>query len=636
MRVPNNSLDAPPNKSETSSIRSFFDAIQIARKTHPNAFFGTFFLMGILGVEGFALAWLTKILLDQVASGSLEELSATWVFRIGAIVAAQAAVLVGEQILSSLVDYLRAELSRETLIELQSRIFSKINSFETVFYFEDPRFHDSLEISVQSAQNGIIGLTSKTTGLLRSTLSFLVFLIALITLNPALAVIVVASGIPTLLVQFGNSTRRVALVEKHATERRRVYHLRHLLSGRRGSKELRQYQHGPYLLEKLLNSLRAIHNSERVLEIKELHRSVLPALTSTAAFILVLTVVVVRVSEGLATVGDIALFTSAARTVQSSLSRSASLLSLINQDLLEFRHFKKVLALPKAVQTSKPIRKVSPLAKQIEFHNISFRYSPNSPWVLRNLNLVIRAGECLGIVGLNGAGKSTLIHLLTRLYEPQEGSILWDGVPINEFDTSEFRNRIGAIFQDYLPYPFTAQENIGFGSIENIQDFNMIVGASMEAGAHDFITHLPEKYNTILSRWLGENSNGTELSGGQWQKIAIARALIRNPDIFIFDEPTSTLDPESEYVLHGNLRRITRDATTILISHRFSTLEIADEIALLSNGRISEKGTHAELISLGGDYSNLYFMQSVKYALNRRPTSLEAQGAIEASDSRFL
>jgi ATP-binding cassette subfamily B protein len=212
--------------------------------------------------------------------------------------------------------------------------------------------------------------------------------------------------------------------------------------------------------------------------------------------------------------------------------------------------------------------------------NVSFRYTEEHPWVLRELNLIIPAGKCLALVGANGAGKTTLVKLLTRLYDPTEGQILWDGIDIREFRPEELRSRIGAIFQDFMQYSLTAQENIGLGDVENIKNLSRIHNAAVKAGVHTAINNLPQGYQTILSRWLGDDDSGVDLSGGEWQKIAIARMFMRDADLLILDEPTSALDAQAEYETYNRFVNLMAKRTSLLISHRFSTVRMADTIAV--------------------------------------------------------
>jgi ATP-binding cassette subfamily B protein len=251
-----------------------------------------------------------------------------------------------------------------------------------------------------------------------------------------------------------------------------------------------------------------------------------------------------------------------------------------------------------------------PIKHGIEFRNVSFKY-PNRPEaVLKNVNLFIRPGEKVALVGSNGAGKTTLIKLLTRLYDPSEGQILLDGVDLREYDLNELRDSIGVIFQDFVRYQATAKENISFGQIKAVEDDARIADAAERGGAVEVIDGLPEKWETMLGQMF---ERGTELSGGQWQKMALGRAFMRDGEVLVLDEPTAALDAEREYEIFQRFRDLTTGKIAVLISHRFSTVRMADRIAVLEDGAIAELGSHAELLALGGTYARLFNMQAEGY-----------------------
>ena len=251
-----------------------------------------------------------------------------------------------------------------------------------------------------------------------------------------------------------------------------------------------------------------------------------------------------------------------------------------------------------------------PLRGGIEFRDIGFRYPDREEWALRGVNLIIRSGEKIALVGHNGAGKTTLIKLLSRLYDPTEGSILIDGIDICDLDPLELQQRIGVIFQDFVRYHLPVRENIGFGQIDAMDDVERIAAAARKSGAHAVAEELPEGYETMLGRWFHD---GHELSLGQWQKVALARAFMRDAEILVLDEPTASVDARAEYEIFQNFKALTEGKMAILISHRFSTVRMADRIAVIQEGRIAELGTHDELLRRGGTYAELFSMQAEGY-----------------------
>ncbi|MEP7359526.1 MAG: ABC transporter ATP-binding protein, partial [Anaerolineales bacterium] len=265
---------------------------------------------------------------------------------------------------------------------------------------------------------------------------------------------------------------------------------------------------------------------------------------------------------------------------------------------------------PQMVVASQPVAVPQKIRQGIEFKNVSFRYPGQEDWALQDVNLTIRPGEKIAFVGPNGAGKTTLIKLLTRLYDPTEGEILLDGVDLRQYDPHGLRQRIGVIFQDFVRYHMQAAENVGFGQIDALADRPRIERAAAKSGADNVIRGLPEGYDTTLGRWF---SKGRELSGGEWQKIALARAFMRDCDMIVLDEPTAALDAENELRVFQQFRELTVDKIAVLISHRFSTVRMADQIYVVEGGRITEQGPHENLLLLGGTYARLFTLQAESY-----------------------
>ena len=274
-------------------------------------------------------------------------------------------------------------------------------------------------------------------------------------------------------------------------------------------------------------------------------------------------------------------------------------------------NFFEFLCLEPRMKITGQKRKLSlPLRGGIEFRDIGFRYPDSEEWALRGVNLIIRPGEKIALVGHNGAGKTTLIKLLSRLYDPTEGSILIDGIDIRDLDPLELQQRIGVIFQDFVRYHLPVRENIGFGQIDAMDDVERIAAAARKSGAQAVVEELPEGYETMLGRWFHD---GHELSLGQWQKVALARAFMRDAEILVLDEPTASVDARAEYEIFQNFKALTEGKMAILISHRFSTVRMADRIAVIQEGRIAELGTHDELLSRAGTYAELFSMQAEGY-----------------------
>ncbi|MCI0712405.1 MAG: ABC transporter ATP-binding protein/permease, partial [Chloroflexi bacterium] len=368
-----------------------------------------------------------------------------------------------------------------------------------------------------------------------------------------------------------------------------------------------------YLLEKLLHLKREVQQEERTQELREARvnfgLNLVSVLVATGMF----AVVIYQAYAGQISIGDVTFYTAALGNVSNALNMIILIIASMNEQVLFFQHYAEFQALKPDLPLAQHPRPVSPFTQGIELRDLSFRYTENSPYVLKNINLLIPAKQSLALVGLNGSGKTTLVKLLTRLYDPTEGQILWDGVDIRDFDIDELRQHIGAIFQDFVKYDLTARENIGLGEVSAIDDLPQIQKAAAKTGMHDYIQSLPDQYETMLSRWLANKQEGTNLSGGQWQRVAISRMFMRDADLMILDEPTASLDAEAEYEIFSQFATLVENRTSLLISHRFSTVRMADQIAVLHDGEIIEYGTHDELMELDGRYKDLYSKQATQY-----------------------
>jgi ABC-type multidrug transport system fused ATPase/permease subunit len=301
------------------------------------------------------------------------------------------------------------------------------------------------------------------------------------------------------------------------------------------------------------------------------------------------------------------------RQSQVAFQTILSAIGSMYEDALFMSNLFTYLAIPTGAEAARGSTALAaPLGKRnaIELRGVSFRYPKHEQWALQDINLILAPGEKLGLVGENGAGKSTLIKLLLRLYEPTEGEIFYGGINIKDMDPDELRKRIGAVYQDFVRYQFTAGENIGLGEVGEIDNLPRIEQAAAQGGADEVVASLPAHYQTVLGGWF---ESGQELSAGQWQKLAISRAFMRDAELLILDEPTASIDAQAEHELFERFKRLAADRTAIIISHRFSTVRMADRIAVLHGGRIEELGSHQQLIERGGRYAHLFRLQAQGY-----------------------
>lgn len=583
--------------------------LRLAWQAHPPSFLGLILLTALQGLIPLATAWITKLIFDLVALAWQESSPAVLFQNLLPLLFAQAAVLVFSQIITPAHGFLNVELGRKLTLLTETVIYRKISSFTGIAYFENPQFYDTFRLASQGARIGPLQSLHILTSLLQSAVTLAAFLGTLVAFSPVLAGLVVGAALPQLGLQLKFGRQRFGLAFEVSPDERRAFYESHLLSSADAAKEIRLFRLSNFLIERLLQTYQKIHRAQRRQELHELRWQVPLEGLSASVFSIAFAVAALQAFARRLSLGDLTLFINAVRSLQSALSAAISALADMHVQALFFKNYHQLLAMKEPVQAIRPAYPVAALDYGIELRNVSFRYTPQHPWVLRNFNLFIPAGKSLALVGLNGAGKTTLVKLLTRLYDPVEGEILWDGIDIRAFDPEDLRRRIGVIFQDFIRYAFTAQENIGLGDIEHLEDSTRVCQAAAKAGVDATIQNLPLGYQTLLSRAFGQDRAGVDLSGGEWQKVALARMFMRDADFLILDEPTASLDAQAEHELYSRFTELVKRRTCLLISHRFSTVRMAETIAVLEDGKITEIGSHDSLCSLEGAYARLYNMQ---------------------------
>lgn len=600
--------------SATNFMNATFNMITMPWQAQPICFVGLLVIIVLQGLIPLGTAWLTKFLFDLLSQSILHhQATSTFIQPLMLLLLAQAGLMIVSQVLGPLNQYLHAELERQLSLKIQTTIYQKINSFVGLSYFEDSHFQNTIQLALRSAHVSSLQSLTIVTNLLQGTVTVMTFLGVVIAFNPLLAGVIGVAVLPHLSIQLRFSRQRFGVAFDNSPKERLASYYGQALSWVAFAKEIRLFNLGDYFLKSFIQITGEIQQTQRVQQHHELRWQLPLSFLASSVTVGAFAVVIVQAFTDHFSVGDVALYTSAVISVQSALLSVIGALSLMKENTLFYHHYTDLLALSQPLSLSVSVQNIPPLISGITLHDVSFRYTDNHPWVLRHVNLFLSAGQCLALVGINGAGKTTLTKLLARFYDPTEGRILWDGTDLREFDPRELRQHMAAIFQDFAHYDLTAQQNIGLGNSAQIEKSDVVQQAAKKAGIHERILAFPHGYQSFLGRWLAHPDCGVDLSGGEWQKIALARMFMREADLLILDEPTASLDAQAEYDLYAHFRELMKGRTSLLITHRFSTVRMADQIAVLEHGQITEYGKHEELLSHQGMYTQLYMRQAESY-----------------------
>jgi ATP-binding cassette, subfamily B, bacterial len=593
------------------AVAVFGRAVRLALRAHPVGVATLVLCTVTLGATPVGTAWLTKLLVDgMTARGPAANLLA--------VAAGLASAMAVSEILPEVTAYLERELDRRIEQEVLERIGAKLQSIGGVRLFEQPRFHDIVQLGLDSGRQAPHQILSTGVGIAQQAVTVCGFVGVLLTIDPLLAALAVASATPALVAERRLGARRMALVARLSPPARRRAFFRTLLTEPQAAKEIRLFNIGGYLQRRMLHEVDGIQRAERALDRRTLRTRAALGGVAVATWVAALGYVAARVGSGGIGAGDVVAFLGSVVGLTTGLASLFGGLAHISSTLVAMSFYERLLAVPADIRPGSG-QPAPSLRVAVELRDVWFRYDESLPWVLRGIDLRIPAGGSLGLVGANGAGKSTVVKLLCRLYEPERGAVLWDGVDIRRYEPASLRERIGSVFQDFMRYELTVAENVGLGDVDRLDDQARIERAAAAVNLGEAVSALPKGWHTVLSRRFGgedpDATAGAELSGGQWQRLALARMLMRDDrDLMILDEPSSGLDPRAEHELHTVVHTVADDRARLLISHRLNTVRAADRIAVLADGRIVEEGRHDDLMRAGGVYAGLFTLQASGYA----------------------
>ncbi|SDL83285.1 ABC transporter ATP-binding protein [Siphonobacter aquaeclarae] len=476
--------------------------------------------------------------------------------------------------------------------------------------FEDAVFYDKLERARQQTA-GRTQLLSQVFGQLQDVLTMTSLAVGLVAFQPWLLALLLVAVIPSFLGELHFNARSYSLQHGWTPQRRELDYYRYIGASDETAKEVKLFGLSDFLIRRYESLSEQYFRENRKLSIERAGWGSLLLTIGTVGYYAAYGYIVVRTVSGAVSLGDLTFLAASFRQMRGLLEgllgrfNSISQGALYLKDLFEFFEIR-----PNIVSPVHPLPFPAEIREGFTFDDVGFKYPNSDKWAVRHLSFRLHPGEKLALVGENGAGKTTLVKLLGRLYDPDEGQILLEGRDIREYDLAELRAHIGVIFQDYLRFQFSAGDNIAVGDILQRENQPVIERAAQQSLADDVISRLPGGYGQPLGRRF---SGGVDLSGGQWQKVALARAYLREADLLILDEPTSALDARAEYEVFQRFAELTKGKMAVLISHRFSTVRMADRILVLEGGKVLEIGTHEELIRHGGRYAELFELQAEGY-----------------------
>ena len=554
-----------------------------------------------------ALFWVSKLIIDTIY-GILTR-HQTLGNRLWWLVAAEFGLAVAAGMLGRGIDYLDALLAGKYTHHVSVRVMEHAAGLDLLAY-EDPAFYDRLERARVQATDRLY-MIQAIGRLIQQVITTITLSISIMLFSPWLLLLLIIGVLPAFVGETHFAFLGYAKNFRQTPIRRQLDYLRILGGSKEAAKELKLFGLKDFLTARFKGLSTQVYEEDVALARRKATMGSVLSAIGTGGYYTAFVFAVWKTVTGAFSFGTLTVLANAIRDASSNLQQTFSTLSTIADqalfltDLVAFFEMQPTIrSKPNALPAPRPIQ------HGFEFRNVSFRYPGSSRLVLNGLNFHLRPGERVALIGENGEGKTTIVKLLTRLYDPAEGQVLLDGVDLREYDLDDLYREIGVIFQDFMRYEMTARENIAVGRIEEVENLELLQKAAQKSMANEVVGKLPSGYAQMLGRRF---DGGVDLSGGEWQKVALARAYLRDAQVLILDEPTSALDARSEYEVFQRFAELTAGKMALFISHRFSTVRMADRIVVLEQGRIAEEGDHDALTQLGGRYAGMFELQAASY-----------------------
>ena len=595
-------------KDRFSALNNLPGFFKLVWQTNSRLTFTTAFLRLVRSAIPVAILFVGKLIIDQVVhlSQGAANVSHTYLWQLIAIEFGLAILSDGLSRLTLLVDSLLSDLfSNYTSVKIMEHA-----AILDLDQFEDSEFYDKLERARQQTVGRTI-LFSQALSQVQDLITMGFLAAGLIVFNPWLLLLLLIAVIPAFIAESYFNDKDYTLSRSQTPERRELDYIRFIGASDETAKEVKIFDLSAFLIDRFRHLSNKFFNANKPIIIKRSLWGTVFAILGSLGYYGAYVFIIIKTISGNLSIGSLTFLAGSFRQLRSLLEGILSRFTAVSQGAIYLKDFFDFFNIqPKIKLSAHGLPFPNPIKQGFTFKDVGFQYINSERWANRHLNFTLQAGEKLALVGENGAGKTTLVKLLARLYDPTEGAIYLDGHDLREYDLAELRKQAGVIFQDYIRYQMTVSQNIAVGNINEKENRELIIHAARQSLADLLVEKLPGKYDQALGKRFNK---GVELSGGEWQKIALARAYMKDAQLLILDEPTAALDARAEYEVFQRFSELTKGKTAVLISHRFSTVRMADRIFVLEKGELLEDGSHEELLKKNGRYSELFNLQAMGY-----------------------
>jgi ATP-binding cassette subfamily B protein len=578
-------------------------AVSLVWQASPGWYLANFSLQIVQGLLPLAALYLMKLIVDAVIF-SINAPDKTQAFKHIVLLIAIAGIIA---LINALCQLLATIASEAMSLTVTDHVFDILHAKSVAVdleYYENPQYFDTLHRAQQEGPYRPTSIVNDLVRLAQNSVTLLAMAGLLVSLHWGIACVLFLAVVPGVLVRIKYANKMYHFHQERTKTERQALYINWVLTGDIHAKEVRLFGLGDLLIKRFSGLHKKLRHEKLDIGKKRSIADFLAQASATIAVFASFAFIAYRTVYGTITPGDMVMYFQAFQRGLSSMRDLLGSMATLYEDNLFLSNLHDFLALkPRVMEAAEPVPVPHPLQKGIIFEDVSFHYPSSKRKVLKDISFSITPGETIALVGRNGCGKTTLAKLLCRLYDPDHGLISFDGIDLKGFKIVALRREISVLFQDFVKYYLTAKENIWFGNVDQPPDDENITAAAQKAGVHELLENLPKKYDTLLGKWF---EDGEELSRGEWQKIALARTFLRKSQVILLDEPASSLDPRAEHEIFCKFKELTHGKTSLFISHRLTTVKMADRIIVMDKGKIVESGTYVELMQKKGSFTYLF------------------------------